>query len=611
MELVYLWVEDYKNIHKQGFNFSPRFYCEYNEKTKELSIDENDDYIPDFFGKNINVTAIVGKNGSGKSSIAEIIATFSFQEFLDERTFLVFFNKKEFLFKQKLTNERIEFKIRNLTKYTYMNKNMRGILSTLYFGNELSTIFNNFNMMGIKEYVGNIDAFKGKTKDLYNQKYIRVYEYNRDKFEIFNNRFHFILNKDKNILKNISDILVFDKYRRELHFYEMISSIASDKNILKLIELKDEDKGNRKTIFKSDGFFNKNDDINLLYKLLIIFRLDEYQNVLANKLNKYTKKEIEKIVKRNAKEFKEITEKIFEKFTDKNFSKKSFIEISKIINKYDKQNQIYTERNIEYILCRYKYTNNEIWIENKLNFIDENPNIENPILKLLDKNNILRIEYINSLNSNYNYFLLSSGERNYIEIFVTYIYQLFINNEISNKKFIFLFDEIELGLHPNWQKRLIKDIIFYAKNYFAYSIQFILTSHSPFLLSDIPKQNIIFLDKDEKGNCKVVDGLKEKKQTFGANIHTLLSDSFFMEDGLMGEFAKSKIDKAIKILNQKYLNENDLKYCEEIISIIGEPIIKNQLEKMLHYKKVDYLAKDTKKEIEFLKYRIDLLSKRL
>jgi len=25
MELVYLWVEKYKNIEKQGFNFLPRF----------------------------------------------------------------------------------------------------------------------------------------------------------------------------------------------------------------------------------------------------------------------------------------------------------------------------------------------------------------------------------------------------------------------------------------------------------------------------------------------------------------------------------------------------------------------------------------------------------
>ena len=73
MELVYIWVEDYKNIQKQGFNFSPKFKCHYDEEKNELTIDENDDYIPDFFGENINVTAIVGKNGSGKSNILNVI----------------------------------------------------------------------------------------------------------------------------------------------------------------------------------------------------------------------------------------------------------------------------------------------------------------------------------------------------------------------------------------------------------------------------------------------------------------------------------------------------------------------------------------------------------
>lgn len=29
MELVYLWIEDYKNIQKQGFNFSPNFHVEF------------------------------------------------------------------------------------------------------------------------------------------------------------------------------------------------------------------------------------------------------------------------------------------------------------------------------------------------------------------------------------------------------------------------------------------------------------------------------------------------------------------------------------------------------------------------------------------------------
>ena len=68
MELVYLWVENYKNIKKQGFSFSPRFECKYDEETKELTIDKKE-HIENFFGENINVTAIIGENGSGKSSV--------------------------------------------------------------------------------------------------------------------------------------------------------------------------------------------------------------------------------------------------------------------------------------------------------------------------------------------------------------------------------------------------------------------------------------------------------------------------------------------------------------------------------------------------------------
>ena len=72
MELVYLWVEDYKNIKKQGFNFSPRFKCDYDEEKNELTIDENKDYL-NIFPENINITAIVGENGSGKSNILDLI----------------------------------------------------------------------------------------------------------------------------------------------------------------------------------------------------------------------------------------------------------------------------------------------------------------------------------------------------------------------------------------------------------------------------------------------------------------------------------------------------------------------------------------------------------
>ena len=89
MELVYLWVEDYKNIQKQGFNFSPRFRCEYDEEKNELTINENKDYV-NIFPENINVTAIVGENGSGKSNL---LTKLTYQRIVIEKD-EVFYNHK-------------------------------------------------------------------------------------------------------------------------------------------------------------------------------------------------------------------------------------------------------------------------------------------------------------------------------------------------------------------------------------------------------------------------------------------------------------------------------------------------------------------------------------
>lgn len=102
MELVYLWVEDYKNIEKQGFNFSPRFRCEYDEDTKELNIvdkDETGEFYPkNFFGDNINITAIVGENGSGKSSLVKLFEKIFFDRNGEKYIFISLINGKLFIY---------------------------------------------------------------------------------------------------------------------------------------------------------------------------------------------------------------------------------------------------------------------------------------------------------------------------------------------------------------------------------------------------------------------------------------------------------------------------------------------------------------------------------
>lgn len=128
-------------------------------------------------------------------------------------------------------------------------------------------------------------------------------------------------------------------------------------------------------------------------------------------------------------------------------------------------------------------------------------------------------------------------------------------------------------------------------------------SHSPFLLSDIPKENVIFLEKDKStGNCINVTKNIEIN-TFGANIHSLLSNGFFMKDGLMGEFSKNKIEEVIKYLDEEESKINSKEEAQNIIEIIGEPILKNTLVSMYEkrfYKNESKLEvlKRKQKEIE-------------
>ncbi|MDR0605667.1 MAG: hypothetical protein LBG80_15325 [Bacteroidales bacterium] len=133
-------------------------------------------------------------------------------------------------------------------------------------------------------------------------------------------------------------------------------------------------------------------------------------------------------------------------------------------------------------------------------------------------------------------------------------------------------------------------------------MQIILTSHSPIIVSDFPKNNIIFLDTDKDCKCKVVKSIT-RENTFGANIHTLYKNSFFLNGLPIGEFAKVKIEQLFKKLQAG--NIDDKIYKE--IQLIGEPLLKNQLMKLYN----DNLPNDVNKRVTELEKEIEKLKKQL
>jgi len=535
LELVYLWVKEYKNIHEQGFNFSSRFNCDYNKKTNELTIKENDNYIPDFFGKNINVTAIVGKNGSGKSSVLEYLS--------DSPKFVVTFENDEFQ-----VSENIGFI--NKTKYEYMQKNIN--LDCIYIPS-FDYLFKNFEDFG--EFSYNEPHKNNAFYDMFNQE-MELYDIN---FQIIERQLNMFL-FSKNSIKDI----VFPKniiFSISINMGNFSNNFQYPENIIK--------KNIKNTSLINESYFL---GIALLSQNLPNFS-EKIELYIKSKKNQSIKKiffdfEYELKDISHIKEYKIIKKyvKLFEKYTD-----------------IDEARNLETNRYVEsyvYLIPLKKFNKDILYFTQKVN---GESGLRNGIAFEWDVK-------------------FSSGEEAILNLFALLFEKLQNNTKLQ---YIYI-DEGESFLHPNWQKKYISYLVQFIKDNFPNrKIHLILTSHSPFLLSDIPKQNIIFLDKDEDENCQVLNHneVLEKKQTFGQNIHTLLSDSFFMEDGLIGEFAKAKINEIKKLYQltqdehvQKRLKNQRIKESAQIAfnrrkkrlwqiqKIIGEPflqrVIKNYLDEL-------------------------------
>ncbi len=163
---------------------------------------------------------------------------------------------------------------------------------------------------------------------------------------------------------------------------------------------------------------------------------------------------------------------------------------------------------------------------------------------------------------------LSSGEKQHILSSSAYIYHLININSINEGseycryQFVnILFDEIELYYHPELQRTLVQDFLGTLKRLSVPHIRAInctFITHSPFILSDIPNNNTIYLS-ETKIDGKVYSipcNDKVESSSFGANIHELLTHSFFMVN-TVGEFALDKINDLLKFSNEVVRIKND------------------------------------------------------
>lgn len=175
---------------------------------------------------------------------------------------------------------------------------------------------------------------------------------------------------------------------------------------------------------------------------------------------------------------------------------------------------------------------------------------------------------------------LSSGEKQFINTIGAIIYHMQNINSNQNYSSINLFlEEIELYFHPDYQRQFILRLIqqIHSANLTNIkNINITFVTHSPFVLSDIPKCNVLFLKEGQPDY-----GMQDN--TFGANIHSILKNGFFLPNLPMGEFAYQKINEWFGQFSENEFDktEESIARLREEIAIVGEPYLREQLYKSL------------------------------
>lgn len=176
---------------------------------------------------------------------------------------------------------------------------------------------------------------------------------------------------------------------------------------------------------------------------------------------------------------------------------------------------------------------------------------------------------------------LSSGEISFLSYWGR-IYEFLEKkqwlDDRSHQLILFL-DEIETAMHPEWQLRLVWDTLRFLETFARnISAHVIFASHSPLLLSDVPKDNVCFLPIRRHASVnRMVDKawrrrLSEMDNTFASDIFDLYRIPFFLHGGTIGAFARKKIENVLERNGE--VGKTKAKRRKQVISLIGDQFIR-------------------------------------
>ncbi|MFQ1616596.1 AAA family ATPase [Aeromonas veronii] len=549
MKVCYIWVEEFRNFHNFGLNLSNDFTYSYDSEKHHISRVEKPALPRDFFHSDItDVTGIIGKNGSGKTNCLELICMILKGGLSRLKTpFIVITQEKDYLTCYSNNRGRTvpwapttSF---DATQVEY-SKQINGI-KPIFFSNVSDGREYNFS-----KDVANLSANKqGRRQNSIKEHLVFI---NSEKFKYLE------IERPKLVSLNliISDIL---PSKNSLAQKEHPFTQDQIKKILKIV---DNSTPARQII--------------TIINLLLIQKLFHY--VSSTDLDKKQKDIFFEKTKAKTIELS-ISDDNIDELTDQICSEYILL---KQINEHNVKNS--TKLNGNDISTEISSLKNMSNIKNEIRECDIKSLKTNHKSKLCfnvifnrESHSVLQwiFEVLNEKQQfECSWLGISSGQKAYINIFSSIYNSLFRSRNSS----IICIDEGDLYLHPEWQIQFFEKLNNVLPNLSSGKIQIVISSHSPFLLSDLPNQCLVVLDNDQAKTG--FDTL-----TFGANLYDLYSHAFFLGNRVCSQFALKKIDKLLSlhhIDSEKPLSEIEEKNIKDYIGIIGEEIISFHLKRIIN-----------------------------
>lgn len=165
------------------------------------------------------------------------------------------------------------------------------------------------------------------------------------------------------------------------------------------------------------------------------------------------------------------------------------------------------------------------------------------------------------------YDMMSSGFKAMVNIVSEIAYRCILlngwlgENAVKETPGVIMIDEVDLYLHPHWQRHVLADLQKAFPN-----IQFIVTTHSPFVVQSVDSNNIITLDGDKSPISPQNRGIEEvASREMGISDENLRSEKYRKKEDLArryyelvdrGENNPDEIEAVRAALEQLELDED-------------------------------------------------------